>query len=73
MNKLFDDKRPIEAIWPGPDALVVGKDGVEKIEVYQENGQLAPVAWFAVYKKGVVSHRVNAAHVETVLYVEEDE
>jgi hypothetical protein len=33
-----------------------------------ENGQMAAVPWFAVYKNGVVMQRLNGAFIETVCY-----
>ena len=38
------------------------------IEVYCENGQMAPFVWFKVIKSGEIIARVNSAFVREVLY-----
>lgn len=38
----------------------VGRNSVEKIEAYEENGQMAPIVWLAVYRNGVIAVRVPA-------------
>ena len=68
---MMDDKRPIQGLF-FDDAqgtqLVVGSDGVTKIEVYGENGEMALVPWFSVYRGEVISVRVNAARIGSVAY-----
>lgn len=69
------DQRPIKAIWyDGEDAggFCVGVAGfnVSKIVAYSENGQCAPVPFFAVYDEdGNIKARVPA-HMVTVVYGE---
>ena len=46
----------------------VGKDGVDKITVDYEAGQMAAVPWFVVWKGGAVWRRYNAAMIEEVEY-----
>ena len=50
------------------DCVVVGKNNVEKIYPYHENGQMSYVVWFAIYRDGEISQRVNSAHIDTVMY-----
>jgi len=75
-KSILHDPRVIEALWlpnEGNPSWVVGKGGVDKIEVYGEVGQEAYVPWFAVWEKGEIRMRVNAAAVETVVYAEKEE
>ena len=76
MNKsMLYDTRVIEALWlPNQDnpTWVLGKGGVDKIEVYGEVGQEAYVPWFALWRNGKIWMRVNAAAIETVVYDYED-
>jgi len=37
---------------------------------YNENGQMAPVVWFKVRKKGVMIQRVNGTYVQQIIYEE---
>jgi len=69
MDKLLNDFRPIKRlIFPSEDNSYVVGGSIDKIEPYSENGQMAAVPWFVIYKDGKVIRRVNAAHVETVEY-----
>lgn len=64
------DHRLIKAIWfPGEDAggWQVGVLDCTRIAAYQENGQLAPVPCFAVYKGDHLHARVPA-HMVYVVY-----
>jgi hypothetical protein len=68
---LVDDEREIESIWfPGDTggSYSVGRGDIEKIVTYYENGQMAMVPWFAVFRNGKLSQRINAATVMTVNY-----
>ena len=57
----------IQAIfWPEGGELKVGRNGVEKITVVMENGQCAPVPWFAAWKNGKITEKYNAALCEGV-------
>ncbi len=70
------DERPIQSIWyPGEDAggysIDARFDGsTSKIVAYGENGQCAPVPFYAVYNlAGQIKARVPAQLV-TVVYAE---
>ena len=74
---IFMDPRPILSIWyPGEDAGGYSTDpkwdtSTAKIVAYQENGQCAPVPFFAVYDHdGNIKARVPAQMV-TVIYADE--
>lgn len=72
---ILDDTRKIDAIWFFPE----GGDGLngfcssnkpgsayfcDEIRAYAENGQCAPVPFFAVYRDGKIIARVPAHMVE---------
>lgn len=66
--RLYEDQE-VEAIYgPAPREIWfrVGQDGVEKITVVMENGQMAGVAWFAVWKGGRIVSKHNGALLESV-------
>jgi hypothetical protein len=70
MNTILDDKRPISTIAFGPTAndagYSVGVSGVSQIIAYAENGEMAPVAWFAVMIGNDIIARVPARMVMVV-------
>lgn len=70
MSVIMKDPRAISAIYaPGEgSSWMVGATKITKIEPYEENGQMAPVLWFEVWKGDHLFVRVNAAHVECVTY-----
>lgn len=69
IETIFEDTRPIKSLyWPDDQNVTVGKGGVEQIIPYQEMGQMAGVTWFVVYEKGAITYRINAAHIDTILY-----
>ncbi len=71
--KTIEDKRKIVLIQPaGGKNQVVGWDGVERIEAYEETGQMAHVTWFAVYKQGKICRRYNSAHIDHVRYANDN-
>ncbi len=47
---------------------MVGVNGITKIEAYDEPGQMAYVAWFAIYVGDAVIWRVNGLYVVEVGY-----
>jgi len=71
MIKMLEDGRDIAEIETEDQLWCVGESNVDEIEVYGEPGQSAYVPWFAIYSKGELVVRVNAALVETVVYAEE--
>ena len=69
MEKICKDNSTIKAlIFPDDSGVYVGKADVDKIIAYQETGDMAFVTWFAVSGSGKIISRVNAAHVEMVVY-----
>lgn len=74
MKRIIDDVRRIKAIYHnGPGwGYVCGSDKSEHescddIEPYEENGEMAPQTWFAIYKGGAIWRRVSGKDV-TVEY-----
>lgn len=63
----IDDKRLIAAISWGPTDMdagyAVGVAGVTSIVPYHENGEYAPVVWFAVHIGTEIAARVPARMV----------
>jgi hypothetical protein len=63
----FEEGDELQVIWaPGGEAARVGRNGVEKITVVMEDGQMARVPWFAVWKNGKIAMKHNGALVESV-------
>lgn len=48
---------------------IVGNNGITKIEAYDERGQSAYVAWFAIWADDQIVWRVNAQYVVEVSYL----
>lgn len=75
---IFDDPRPIEAVWfDGEDAGGYNTKsencGCSKIVAYRENGSMDHVPFYAVYDlDGNIKARVPA-HMVTVIYAENAE
>lgn len=73
MKTMIEDEREISGIF-GPneewEIQAVGDCAVDKIECYTENGEMAPIVWFAIYRYGKSEphSRVNSKYVETVVY-----
>ncbi len=71
---LSKDTRPIVFI-ETPDSHShawhrVGENGVTRISVFDENGEMAHVPWFEVWKGNALYARVNAKYVCEVRYQE---
>lgn len=69
---IAEDKRPIAGLSndnAGADVAWVGQNGVTEIVPYQESGEYAKVAFFAVKKGDFIFRRVPALQV-TVTYQE---
>lgn len=70
---IYDDPRPIQAIWfegegAGGYSTKASSYRCSKIVAYPENGQMAPVPFFAVYDlEGNLEARVPA-HMVMVIY-----
>jgi hypothetical protein len=70
---LSKDTRPIVSIILDADYQTthnVGRYGVTKISVVDENGEMAHVPWFEVWKDDALYARVNSKYVSEVLYQE---
>lgn len=74
-EQIMYDKRPIQMVWSvgSEDEMIgatVGRGGVTRIEPYNENGQMAAVTWFAVYKGDFLTARLNGACMAEITYAE---
>lgn len=75
---ILDDARKIDSIWfpdneDGPHGYWIGASEksskkCDEIRAYAENGQCAPVPFFAVYRGGQIIARIPA-HMVEVRYV----
>ena len=69
VKSVMDDDREISSLliseqgWRG-----VGSDGVTAVKVYKEAGEMAYVAWFAIYYGEEMNLRVNGKFVIEVNY-----
>ena len=65
IKKIFEDEREIKGIYSdeGREGWTVGKT-VTKIIPYQENGEMAPITWLAVYKNENIIVRIAARGVQ---------
>ena len=70
MNKIMQDDRKIETLdfADGISISIVGGT-VDEIIPYEENGEMAPVVWFACVKDSEIVSRYNAKYVEGIIYV----
>jgi len=66
-NDFYVGQEVKSIFWHQDGQITVGRNGVEKITVVMENGQCAPVPWFAVWKNGLIDGKYNAAMLEGVL------
>ena len=60
----FKQGQEVQKIWFSEGdggCFAVGSLGVEKITVVMENGQMAGVPWFAVWKEGRTDSKWNGA------------
>lgn len=69
MNRVMDDTSTIKSAWgEGQTGATVGMAGVTRIEPYEENGQMAPVTWLAVFRGDTVVARLNMAGMTEIRY-----
>ena len=68
LDKLrFEEGDEVQALyWRGDKQVVVGCNGVEKIAIVMEDGEMAGVPWFVVWKNGKIAAKHNGALVESV-------
>lgn len=69
MEKIVDDQRKIKSIWfEQHGGFEAGKDEITEIKAYWDNGELAPIPWFAVLSGDKVIKRVNAKFIALIEY-----
>ncbi|MGD2065842.1 MAG: hypothetical protein PVI43_01565 [Candidatus Bathyarchaeota archaeon] len=67
MENRFYEGQEVEAIYyPDDSEISTNSTHVDKITVVIENGQMAGVPWFAVWKDGKIVSKHNAAHLACV-------
>lgn len=67
--QLVDDPRPIASVWfddPEGSHWKVGDSNITAIIPYYEKGQMAEVAWLAIYRGDNICSRVRADKVSIV-------
>ena len=71
---IYHGTRDIHSAWSadGTCGASVGSDDVLRIVPYEENGQMAPVIWLAVYKNGhhEPAARLNGAFMAEIRYAD---
>lgn len=66
-DNTFKEGQDVHALfWQNDSSIMVGEDGVERITVSMEYGQMAGVPWFIVWRNGKMESKHNAAYVESV-------
>lgn len=68
MKSILSDKRQIKKVATQNEWWQLGTQGVTEILPVEENGQMAPVPWFAVKRDNQIITRVNGAFVVYVDY-----
>jgi len=66
MGKFKRDQKIAAFYYPDDSQIVFGQNGVEKITVIMEDGQMSGVPWFAVWRDGKIDSKHNAAHIASV-------
>lgn len=69
-QRIIEDKRKIDSISKDYYIRIVGIGGITRIIPYEENGQMAKVTWFAIYKGDFLFERVDSTGM-SVTYLEE--
>ena len=67
LKTIIEDERPIMALHTEGESFFVDKK-ITAIVPYHENGEMAPVVWFAIYMNEKILNRVNSKFVTTVRY-----
>ena len=62
-NKTMDDKRSISGLLTTTHFI-----SGETIIPYEETGEGAYIAWFAIYENGEITRRVNSKYVIEIIY-----
>jgi hypothetical protein len=67
-QEFFDGQEIAEVHFPAPNDIyfIVGREGVERITVVMEKGQMERVAWFAIWKNGRIDGKCNSVYVANV-------
>ena len=72
METIIEDKREITGLLTMNGWTYLSDSGmsfdVTKIVPYHENGQMAPIVWFALYNNEKIIGRINGGHVIEIKY-----
>lgn len=71
VGRMYDDKREIKKIYFDDESCLgisENEGGFEKIVPYNETGEMVPIVWFAVFRDGKISQRINSKYVCSVIY-----
>jgi len=66
MNEFYEGQEVAAIFWCSDEIIRVGTGQCDKITVVMEAGQMAAVPWFAVWYKGNIVSKWNAALMEGV-------
>lgn len=66
-DRFFAGEEVSEIYWPDGSRIAAGINGVTKIVVVMEYGQMAAVPWFAVWDDHKIISKHNGAHIESVI------
>ena len=71
--EMIRHNKPIDSVcYPDDSAITVGILGVTAIEPYYENGEMAGVVWFNIWKGEFLWQKINSKHVAVVAYKKEE-
>ena len=54
--------------YPDDSEIISGKNGVEKITVSMESGQMALIPWFCIWREGKIDSKHNGALIANVYF-----
>lgn len=69
LKRITEDERPIVGLCNHQnhtDVAWVGTDGITEIVAYEENGEMAPVPWFAIKVGDEIVARCAAAGLSVI-------
>lgn len=67
-QSVMDDPRTITTVSVDGYSWNVGQNGITRIVVYQERGEMSYVPWFAIYCGEMITERINGKMVMGVQY-----
>jgi hypothetical protein len=65
-DEFYEGQQVKKLWWPDESCHGIDNSDCDKITVVMENGQMAGVPWFAVWKDGIITTKHNAVHIASV-------